>query len=382
MPTQRRMANGSLLSATALALILTGCATSAPPPAPADPLAGVPESIANVFRNANEICGPITGGAKNPATEAQIQHFRSLLSKSATGAAMLKRGESFAEKGGNRPLWICFEKMKDKFPPYAYYSWGRGVLVINTHMYDEPIPEGKQISAAIHELRHAEQDTEFQAIRYGSLEESRSTTYASEADAEAINLLVQWEMKEAGYTVPWDMRKEPSSFIQGDFCFSGLYQAFSDAVKNGGSPADATRAVFRAWHDNKPILYSYQGQGNMRWGMQQARDELKNKWALEDQKRLQEQKRRHNTANANADEQGEAITLMGRTFYKHTQKTCNQPRTPLEAALPLPVPSAAFSEKLDRLGILPDGSGNYLQAGGGVRNILRHDTKDAAKLRP
>lgn len=127
----------------------------------------VPESIALIFPDANNFCGPITGGAKNPKIELDIQRFRTLMTKSATAARMLRSAERYPDADqGERPLWICFKKLTDERPPYAFYRWGRGVMVINTHMFDHPLNEGKQIAAAAHELRHVEQDGDYQAIRY------------------------------------------------------------------------------------------------------------------------------------------------------------------------------------------------------------------------
>jgi|GEM_PF-3278953 hypothetical protein len=387
---------GAFLASAALSALLVGCAsTPAPrfvPPKPDPNLIGVPENIANVFKNANEICGPITGGAKNPVVEMQIQRFRMLLNKSKTGATMLENASSVpdSEPYKTRPLWVCFEKMKAVMSPYAYYSWGRGVMVINTHMYDEPVTEGKQISAAIHELRHAEQDKAFNAVRYKDKTEAIISTYASEADAEAINILVQWEMKEAGYSVPWYVRATPSNFIQGDFCFSDMHRAFEDAIQNGGDKKDATRAAFRAWHDYKSILNSYQGQGNMRWGMQEVQEKQKEKWAKEDAERAAEKRQREaarqNRANANADETSRDPRILPDrkpgVFLRHTWQTGSMPRNETELALDLPIPSQALSDALDKMGPLPDGSGNYLKDGGGVRKILQNPLNKAASLRP
>lgn len=384
---------GAFLASAALSALLTGCA-SAPlerfvPPKPDPALIGVPENIANVFKNANEICGPITGGAKDSIIEAKIQRFRMLLNKSPTGAKMLFNASSVpdGETGQMRPLWVCFEKMKAVMPPYAYYSWGRGLMVINTHMYDEPISEGKQISAAVHELRHAEQDKTFNAIKYKNKTEAIISTYASEADAEAINILVQWEMKEGGYSVPWYTRATPSNFIQGDFCFADMHRAFEDAVKGGSDKVGATRAAFRAWHDNKSVLNSYQSQGNMRWGMQEVQEKQKEKWAKEDAKRAAEKKAREdalkNSAKSNADEAPVNPHILKRTpgvFLRHTWQTCSMPRNEVEYALSLPIPSPVLSDALDKMGMLPDGP-NYLKDGGGVRNILLNPVHKAAGLR-
>jgi hypothetical protein len=378
---------GGFLACAAVSALMVGCAgTPAPrfvPPKPDPNLIGIPENISNVFKNAHEICGPITGGAKNAATEGHIQRFRSLLGKSATGARMLENAASVpdGETGKMRPLWVCFEKMTGSRTPYAYYSWGRGVMAINTHMFDYPVTEGKQISAAIHELRHAEQDKAFQAVRYQNKEDAIISTYASEADAEAVNILVQWEMKEAGYSVPWYIRATPDNFMQGYFCFADMHRAFEKAVQNGGDKMDATRAAFRAWHENKPVLQSYQGQGHMRWGMQEVRDEQKKKHEALERERVEEQKkreelRRNSKANANGAEPAPktprlAPRLPPDVFIPHSWATCSLPRTEIEAALELPVPSQKLSDALDEMGILPDGSGNYLKAGGGVRKILQ-----------
>lgn len=387
---------GDFLVSAALSALLAGCASTPVeryvPPKPDPMVVGVPDNIANVFKNANEICGPVTGGAKNSVIESRIQRFRMLLNKSETGGKMLENAASVpdGETGQMRPLWVCFEKMKAVMSPYAYYSWGRGVMVINTHMYDEPITEGKQISAAIHELRHAEQDKAFNAIRYNTKEEAIISTYASEADAEAINILVQWEMKEAGYGVPWYVRATPGNFIQGDFCFSDFHRAFEQTVQNGGSKMDATRATFRAWHDNKSILNSYQSQGNMRWGMQEVQEKQKEKWAKEDAERAAEKKAREdarkNRANANSDESPRDSRILPDrepgVFLRHTWQTCSMPRNTNELALRLPIPSPTLSDALDKMGPLPDGSGNYLKDGGGVRKILQNPLNRAAKLTP
>lgn len=387
---------GAFLASAALSALLVGCASApAPrfvPPKPDPMLIGVPENIANVFKKANEICGPITGGAKNPMIEMQIQRFRMLLNKSKTGAKMLENASSVpdGETGKMRPLWVCFEQMAGTSVPYAYYSWGRGVMAINTHMFGYPVTEGKQISAAVHELRHAEQDKAFQAVRYEEQTEAIISTYASEADAEAVNILVQWEMKEAGYGVPWYIRSAPDNFIQGYFCFADMHRAFEDAVKGGGDKMDATRAAFRAWHDNKPILRSYQGQGHMRWGMQEVRESQRIKWEKEDRARAEAKKKleesRKKGSNANADEPTQKQRLAPRpppdVFIPHNWTTCSLPRTEIEAALELPIPSQALSDALDKMGPLPDGSGNYLKDGGGVRKILQNPLSKAASLTP
>lgn len=109
-------------------------------------------------------------------------------------------------------------------------------------------------------------------------EDAFISVYASEADAEAVSTLIQWEMKEAGYSVPWHVRGQPENFMQGYFCFANMHRVFEDATKKGGTKLDATRAVFRAWHANKPILNSYEGQGKARWIMQDVIEQQRAKW--------------------------------------------------------------------------------------------------------
>lgn len=244
-----------LLAATCLALPLAGVAQNMEPPstpaadAPATTLhiqAPVPPRVSALYANAAQMCGPITGGAQNPAIENRIQDFNNVIKQSPTGRDLINTA---AQYDGD-PVWICFANINGL---RANYYINKGVLTVSLHKTNAEI-----VTDAAHELRHLYQEKAgLHQIEARTDQDRVHKELAAEADAEATTTLVLWELKQAGYAAPWDAHNNPSRYGPQSICYARVSDAFRKAVEEGATPFVATQAAFRSWYNDQRLLSFY-----------------------------------------------------------------------------------------------------------------------------
>lgn len=224
---------------------------AAPPPAPT-----VPRRVLGIYENAQEICGPISGGAANPVIAARIERFTQTLSHSQTGRDLLTTAKQY----DRNPAWMCFDN--DMGSLHAAYFMGAGVLSVNAAKSDDAI-----IGDATHELRHLFQEKSGSSrIIPISQSDGLHIEYAKEAESEATAALVMWELKQAGISGPWNHHNNPYNYGPNSICYARITDTFSAAINRGATPPEATLAAFRSWYDDGYLLNNYKKRAMDRYG--------------------------------------------------------------------------------------------------------------------
>nr|WP_172977398.1 DUF6782 family putative metallopeptidase [Roseovarius sp. THAF9] len=131
----------------------------------------------------------------------------------------------------------------------------------NAHGYFEPdtnrivisrdLSRPMQAGVLLHELRHLWQSWH-RACPTSALKmkEYARATYAIEADASAISLMIAWEMKEHGSPDVWVAL---SSWPQQ----ADIARSFADAMKETGDAGLATTAAFYQWYASEARRQDY-----------------------------------------------------------------------------------------------------------------------------
>ena len=212
-----------------------------------------PRNLNRFLTKADGQCAPVTGPGPNGYANARVHDIYSMLSTSAIGRDQWANAAQY--KTG--PAWICFNKNMRGHG--AYYN-GEGVLVLN-----DKSTMAAQIAAASHELAHLTQELEGltpYALRNVLDEEGLlHLFFAQEAAAEALSVQALWEMKESGWSGPWQGHNtfKGCSSTPG-ICYKSVSDAFArvanddpDNVKNGA----AMRAAVYAWYDHPVTVSTY-----------------------------------------------------------------------------------------------------------------------------
>lgn len=310
-----------LLAATALAG--TACAAAPLSPPELKP-AAIPARVSAIYKNAAQMCGPITGGAANPVIEQRIRDFNTIINKSATGRDLMQAAATY----DSQPAWICFKSIKGL---HAVYYTGNGVLSVGLNKSNDEI-----VADAAHELRHLFQDKAgIHKIKPREKNDHIHLEYAGEADAEATASLLMWELKEAGHAGPWNAHNNPLNYGPKSICYAHISTAFKDAMTRGESKTDATLSAFRAWYRDRDLLSFYKDSALE--GIDVAKAPIS------------------------------TLHMHERTL----QSSCYEER-PANAARGYEIPSPYISEGISGVtGNLPSYNINYIQHGGGLRNILQ-----------
>lgn len=220
----------------------------------------VPRRVLAIYENAQEICGPISGGAANPVIAARIDQFTRTLNYSQTGRDLL----ATAVKYDRNPAWMCFDN--DMGSLHAAYFMGAGVLSVNAAKSDDAI-----IGDATHELRHLFQEKSGSSrIIPISQSDGLHIEFAKEAESEATATLVMWELKQAGISGPWNHHNNPYNYGPNSICYARISDAFSTAINRGATPPEATLAAFRSWYDDGYLLNNYKKRAIDRYGLSRA----------------------------------------------------------------------------------------------------------------
>lgn len=123
------------------------------------------------------------------------------------------------------------------FAEQGYYAPADDTIRLRAGLTD-----GLALAILIHELRHVDQ------VRLGAcpapslaMDETARATFAMEADASAISLLVAWHARAAGDPAAWEaLAAWPNA--------ADIARAFEDAMARTGDPAEATAAAFAQWY--------------------------------------------------------------------------------------------------------------------------------------
>ena len=109
----------------------------------------------------------------------------------------------------------------------------------------------EKLAVLLHELRHLDQlargycpSTDY------SMKETARATFAVEADAQAVAILIGWAMKADGNAGPWQaMMSWPN--------YSDIQNRFDTVMRQTGDPARATAAAFAHWYTSTWRVETY-----------------------------------------------------------------------------------------------------------------------------
>jgi len=169
----------------------------------------------------------------------KIEQWKQILSKSPTGKFLLE----FAEKAG---VQIAAE---NKMEHLGYYSPQANAVVLNLSR-----PEGEIIGTLAHELRHAWQyENSFWSSKEMSPRDNVLMLHAQEADAEAVGVLVCWELKQAGHPSAFEAHKK-SGYGDISTLFEQKALAKPESVADGSAMRDAYDQWFHS--QNRTVPYA------------------------------------------------------------------------------------------------------------------------------
>jgi len=128
----------------------------------------------------------------------------------------------------------------------AYLDVERNRIVLR-----DDLPDALKIAVLLHELRHLWQ------VREGvcpndalSMKEYTRATFAMEADASAVSLLIAWELKQNGDAQIWEaLSAWPSQ--------SDIAASFAQAMSETGDKRHAASAAFRQWYISHDRVQTY-----------------------------------------------------------------------------------------------------------------------------
>jgi hypothetical protein len=165
-------------------------------------------------------------------------------------------GQKLVEVAQRHNVPICFEPMDGAF---GYYSLDDKKMVVNPfYSYSGAI------TTISHELRHAQQDLDFKMLDIFNLSLSMRTSAAMnkivEADAEAYQNLVTYQLAELGYSFEYIFSHKEDRKL-----YIPLAQAFYDELPRNRAASDndiarAMRAAFTAWLDHEQLNKIYEGR--------------------------------------------------------------------------------------------------------------------------
>jgi len=184
------------------------------------------------FANADEYC--ITA----PYLEAVTEDQSNLVAIYEEIIPALDRFPSLGQALEEMAPELCISSQMDD--AQAYYDVEKNRIVIR-----QGLLKGMQIGVFLHEIRHLGQ------VYIGScpsdnlaMAEYARATFALEADASAISLLVAWDMKENGNDSAWMALSSWAS--QSDIALS-----FANEMNNTGDVATAVSTAFDQWYASR-----------------------------------------------------------------------------------------------------------------------------------
>lgn len=139
---------------------------------------------------------------------------------------------------------LCLDERK--IGDRGYYDPLRNIIGLKADLvYHE------KLAVLLHELRHLDQlargycpSTEF------SMKETARATFAVEADAQAVAILISWAMKTDGNAGPWQaMMSWPN--------YADIQNRFETVMRKTNDPAQATAAAFAQWYTSSWRIETY-----------------------------------------------------------------------------------------------------------------------------
>ena len=180
------------------------------------------------FANADEYC--ITAPYLKAVTEDQSN----LVAVYEEIIPPLDRFPSLREALKEMAPELCISNNTDD--AHAYLDVEKSRIVIS-----QGLPKGMKIGVLLHEIRHLGQGVMGSCPSDNlAMAEYARATFALEADASAISLLVAWDMKENGNDSAWMALSSWAS--QSDIALS-----FANEMNNTGDVAMAVSTAFDQW---------------------------------------------------------------------------------------------------------------------------------------
>ena len=166
-----------------------------------------------------------------PQTDAQ----RGLSTLYENAMRALESFPSLRDTVSNRSPGLCYAERMDG--AHGYLDVERNRIYIT-----QGLPEEMQLGILLHEIRHLDQ------IALGAcpsdhlaMEEYARATFALEADASAISLLVAWQLKEKGQPAVWSALSSWDSQ-------SDIAARFKQEMATVGTTGAAVSAAFDQWY--------------------------------------------------------------------------------------------------------------------------------------
>ena len=159
-------------------------------------------------------------------------------------APTLNHFPSLSEALINAAPDLCFSSRMDG--AHAYLDIDRNRIVIS-----DRLSKGMQSAVLLHELRHLEQFVRGSCPSDDlAMKEFARATFAMEADASAISLLVAWDMKENGRDSVWTaLSSWPSQ--------SDIAASFAKEMTDSGDVALAVTTAFYQWYASSTRRQQY-----------------------------------------------------------------------------------------------------------------------------
>ncbi|AHM03651.1 hypothetical protein roselon_01261 [Roseibacterium elongatum DSM 19469] len=121
----------------------------------------------------------------------------------------------------------------------------------NTVMVDAALNADLQVVILAHEIRHVEQFGRGICPHDGlSMREYARATWAIEADAMTITLIVAWALREGGAPGPWQALADLPRYAD-------MTSAFAAGMADHGDLFTASEAAFTLWYENESRRQDY-----------------------------------------------------------------------------------------------------------------------------
>lgn len=181
------------------------------------------------FTEAMEICIDVPDiGADANAPAGLVQVYEEV-------AAGLERFPSLRATLEEQSPKLCLSSKMDN--AHGYFDIEQNRIYLS-----DQIPRAMQVGVLLHEIRHLEQSALGICPSDDlAMKEYARATFALEADASAVSLLVAWDMKENGNSGPWLALSEWPT--QAD-----IVSKFATEMLASGDVPSATSAAFEQWY--------------------------------------------------------------------------------------------------------------------------------------
>lgn len=201
-------------------------------------LLSVPVIAFASFAHATETC------IQYPYNPAAAEDKNGLLAMYQDIAPALDNFPSLANALDSAAPDLCLSSVMDN--ALAYLDFDQNRIVIS-----EGLSKGMRNGVFLHELRHLEQFVRGSCPSDDlAIKENARATFAMEADASAISLLVAWDMKENGDDYVWAaLLSWPSQ--------TDIAESFANKMADTGNAALAVTAAFDQWYASSSRVERY-----------------------------------------------------------------------------------------------------------------------------